>query len=83
MNFGANSLANFLLVLLLLESMDPKMGRIIIVSSFSHSPEYNYISSFGTDKIIFKTPEVMDHPQEEKRGQCANEMRGYGLSKML
>ena len=79
MNFGANSLANFLLVLLLLESMDPKMGRIIIVSSFSHSPEYNYISSFGTNKIIFKTP----HPQEEKRGQCANEMRGYGLSKML
>ena len=40
MAFGVNYLANFLLILLLLESMDPEMGRIVIVSSFTHDPEY-------------------------------------------
>ena len=83
MNFGVNYLANFLLVLLLLESMDPEMGRIIIVSSFTHDPEYSYNSHFATDKIVFKSPEVMAHPQEEKGNQWAYGMRLYGLSKLL
>jgi NAD(P)-dependent dehydrogenase (short-subunit alcohol dehydrogenase family) len=83
MTFGVNYLANFLLVLLLLESMDPEMGRIVIVSSFTHDPEYSYNSSFATDKIVFKSPEVMAHPQEEKGDQWAYGMRRYGLSKLL
>lgn len=83
MAFGVNYLANFLLILLLLESMDPEMGRIVIVSSFTHDPEYRYNSNFATDKIVFKSPEVMAHPQEEKGDQWAYGMRRYGLSKLL
>jgi NAD(P)-dependent dehydrogenase (short-subunit alcohol dehydrogenase family) len=36
---AVNYLANFLLVLLLLKSMDPEHGRIVHISSNSHAPE--------------------------------------------
>ena len=42
-----------------------------------------YNSNFATDKIVFKSPEVMAHPQEEKGDQWAYGMRRYGLSKLL
>src|SRR5947209_1674379 len=38
MTFAVNYLANFLLVLLLLRSMDEEYGRIVFVSSWSHNP---------------------------------------------
>lgn len=38
MVWGINYLANFLLVLLLLQSMDKEHGRIVMVSSWSHNP---------------------------------------------
>ncbi|KAL1853173.1 hypothetical protein Daus18300_011912 [Diaporthe australafricana] len=36
--WGINYLANFLLVLLLLRSMDKEHGRVVMVSSWSHNP---------------------------------------------
>jgi NAD(P)-dependent dehydrogenase (short-subunit alcohol dehydrogenase family) len=38
MHFAVNYLANFLLTLLLLESMDKEHGRIVYVSSWKHDP---------------------------------------------
>ncbi|POS73601.1 hypothetical protein DHEL01_v208006 [Diaporthe helianthi] len=38
MVWGVNYLANFLLVLLLLRSMDKEHGRVVMVSSWSHNP---------------------------------------------
>jgi NAD(P)-dependent dehydrogenase (short-subunit alcohol dehydrogenase family) len=37
-NFAVNYLSNFLLVLLLLQSMDKENERIVIVSSLTHDP---------------------------------------------
>ncbi|KAK7746351.1 hypothetical protein SLS53_002310 [Cytospora paraplurivora] len=48
--WGINYLANFLLVLLLLRSMDKEHGRVVVVSSWSHNPydHRNRISSHLT-----------------------------------
>jgi NAD(P)-dependent dehydrogenase (short-subunit alcohol dehydrogenase family) len=84
-HFAVNHLANFLLVLLFLRSMDKDMGRIVIVSSFTHDPEYKYNSQYATDKIVFKKPELMAKPDtvDKKGDEWAAGMRRYGLSKLL
>ena len=81
--WGVNYLANFLLVLLLLESMDPENGRIIAVSSWTHDTSF-YLNRFVTDKLVFRDPEVMAHPDyEDKKGDYwPAGMRRYGLSKL-
>jgi|SRR5277367_4660399 len=81
--FAVNYLANFLLVLLLLESMDPERGRIIAVSSWTHDTSF-YLNNFVTDMIVFRDPEVMAHPDyEDKEGDYwPAGMRRYGLSKL-
>src|SRR6202022_178747 len=85
MTFEVNYLANFLLVLLLLKSMDPDVGRIVIVSSFSHDPEYIWNAGYATDKLVFKKPEIMARPDTvDKPGdEYKAGMRRYGLSKTL
>jgi len=81
--FAVNYLANFLLVLLLLKSMDMERGRIVAVSSWSHDTSY-YMNTFVTDKLVFRDPEVMAHPDyEDKEGNYwPAGMRRYGLSKL-
>jgi hypothetical protein len=39
-NFGINYLVNFLLVLLLLDSMDKQLGRIVCISTIMHDLYY-------------------------------------------
>jgi len=81
--FAVNYLANFLLVLLLLKSMDPEKGRVIAVSSWCHDTSF-YMNNFVTDKIVFRDPEVMAYPDyEDKEGDYwPAGMRRYGLSKL-
>jgi NAD(P)-dependent dehydrogenase (short-subunit alcohol dehydrogenase family) len=83
--FAVNYLANFLLVLLLLKSMDKDHGRIVFVSSFTHDPSHYMCAAFATDKIIFKDPEVMAKPVDEvKKGDDFRAgMRRYARTKLL
>jgi NAD(P)-dependent dehydrogenase (short-subunit alcohol dehydrogenase family) len=83
--FAVNYLTNFLLVLLLLESMDRERGRIVIVSSFSHDPAVSYNRSYHTEKMIFTDPEKMARPamNDTPGDEWKAGMRRYGLSKML
>ncbi|KAL8824249.1 MAG: hypothetical protein Q9191_005187 [Dirinaria sp. TL-2023a] len=72
-HFGVNYLANWLLVLLLLQSMDPEEGRIIIVASWSHDardPRNAMFIKREDQKTIWRNPEDMayekitDNPNE-------------------
>ncbi|CAN8100472.1 unnamed protein product [Discula destructiva] len=51
MTFASNYLGHWLLAILLLQSMDPQAGRIIVIGSDSHDP-YNYKSkaAFNEEK---------------------------------
>ena len=87
-HFGVNYLANWLLVLLLLQSVDPEEGRIVIVSSWSHDasdPRNAQFIKRENQKKIWREPEDMAY---EKITDNPNELyeagyRRYGLSKTL
>jgi NAD(P)-dependent dehydrogenase (short-subunit alcohol dehydrogenase family) len=82
--FQVNYLSNFLLVLRLLQSIDVDKGRIVMVSSFTHDPDYYLNSRHVTEKIIFKDPEIMAHPtNDDNTAGFAAGMRRYALSKLL
>jgi NAD(P)-dependent dehydrogenase (short-subunit alcohol dehydrogenase family) len=80
--FAVNYLANFLLVGLLLGSMCDD-GRVVIVSSMTHDPEFSWNSSFVEGKEVFREPKVMARPEgEDKVGDSWKAgMRRYALSK--
>ena len=87
-HFGINYLANFLLVLLLLQSMDKDEGRIIIVSSWSHDPHDARNSMFirgEEDKTIWKEPDDLAYEKvvDEKGDEYPAGFRRYGRSKTL
>jgi NAD(P)-dependent dehydrogenase (short-subunit alcohol dehydrogenase family) len=83
-NFAVNYLANFLLVLLLLQSMDLEWGRIVIVSSFTHDPAVSYNSSFAKEKMMWKDVETLAGPHVDEKGdEWAAGMRRYARSKLL
>jgi NAD(P)-dependent dehydrogenase (short-subunit alcohol dehydrogenase family) len=83
--FAVDYLSNFLLVLLLLKSMDPEKGRIVFVSSFTHDTSHYMNSAFVSEKLIYRDPELIAHPDcEDKKGEeWVQGMRRYALSKML
>lgn len=82
-SFAVNYLANFLLVLLLLESLDPEKSRIIIISSFTHDPEHPLFSHFATDKTIFKSGMEMARPPESGDNGIGAGLRRYARTKLL
>ena len=89
-NFAVNYLSNFLFTNLLLQSMDPAMGRVVIVSSWTHDPSYYMNKSHITDakhktvvpeggpQALAKPPGKDAEGDEYKAG-----MRRYGMSKTL
>lgn len=83
MHFLVNHLGNFLLSLLLLESMDRKRGRIVYVSSWAHDPSRPENKRFEPDKLQWDV-EDMAHPDTCKlaRDVSAEAMRRYGASKL-
>ena len=83
--FAINYLSNFILVLLLLKSMDTEKGRIVFVSSFTHDTSHYMNSAFVSDKLIYRDPELIAYPdyQDKKGEEWVQGMRRYALSKLL
>ena len=91
-HFAINYLANFLFVLLLLESMDKEHGRIVMVSSFAHDAcdprndlggvwkqqEYKIMFPNGEDGVQ-KLAKGLEYKDDGYKGG----MRRYGASKLL
>lgn len=84
--WGINYLANFLLVLLLLQSVDREHGRVVMVSSWSHNPydRRNAVTKhlgLPEYKVQYRDTETLskgvEYPDE---GQKAG-LRRYGASK--
>ena len=88
LHLGVNYLANWLLVLLLLESVDRDKGRIVIVSSWSHDARDSRNAMFITtedQKTIWKDPEEMAHEKvtDNPEDLYGAGYRRYGRSKTL
>ena len=84
--FAVNYLANFLLVLLLLQSMDPEHGRIICIGSITHEPgKVPWMYAPGQSKIFFtdidKLAKGKERFEEEKIWLWG--LKRYGMSKVL
>ena len=87
-HFGVNYLANFLLVLLLLQSMDKEHGRIVLVSSWSHDPfdsRNNMFIRNESDRTVWQSPEKLAYEKVEdpKDDLYGAGYRRYGRSKTL
>lgn len=84
--WGINYLANFLLVLLLLQSMDKEHGRVVMVSSWSHNPydKRNAVTKhlgLPEYKVQYRDTETLAKGVEyTDEGQKAG-IRRYGASK--
>ena len=86
-SFAVNYLANFLLAVLLIQSMDKANGRIVIVSSWTHDPSHplnNFILTEEHKTIFNGDLEILAKPGKDKEGDAYNAgMRRYGASKAL
>jgi NAD(P)-dependent dehydrogenase (short-subunit alcohol dehydrogenase family) len=88
-NFSINYLSNFLLVLLLLQSMDTGCGRIVIVASWTHDPldTRNFHIKEDAHKTIFRDVDSLAKPSiAREKGEwdlCNAGLRRYGMSKTL
>lgn len=87
MTFGVNYLANFLLVLLLLKSMDKEHGRIVLVSSWTHDSydsRNDSISIFEGEKhkVMFSNAEELSKGIVYEDDGYKGGMRRYGASKL-
>jgi NAD(P)-dependent dehydrogenase (short-subunit alcohol dehydrogenase family) len=79
MTFAVNYLANFLLVLLMLRSMDKEHGRIVFISSWSHNPtDPRTFGRSGMEKHLFTDTESFVYP---KTKPLEGSIR-YGASKL-
>ncbi|TVY85589.1 WW domain-containing oxidoreductase [Lachnellula suecica] len=87
-HFAINYLANFLFVLLVLQSMDKEHGRIVLVSSWSHDthdPRNDGVAAYNGEeyKILWRDPEVLSKGVVYKDDAYKAGMRRYGTSKLL
>ena len=82
--FQVNYLANFLLVLLLLESMDKENGRIIFISSWTHDPANTYNRGLRLRKTMWRAVPDLARPKATDAKGLANQagMRRYAESKL-
>ncbi|CZR56267.1 related to dehydrogenase/reductase [Phialocephala subalpina] len=88
MNFGVNYLANFLFILMILQSMDKENGRIVIVQSWTHDtdhPRNNSIAIFSDEeyKMVFTDTETLAKGVTYTDSGYKAGMRRYGASKTL
>jgi NAD(P)-dependent dehydrogenase (short-subunit alcohol dehydrogenase family) len=88
-NFSITYLSNFLLILILLQSMDTGSGRIIIVASWTHDPRdtRNFHIKEDAHKTIFEDVDWLAKPPvAREKGEwdlCNGGVRRYGMSKTL
>ncbi|KAJ5961370.1 Short-chain dehydrogenase/reductase SDR [Penicillium vulpinum] len=67
--FQVNHLSHFLLVLLLLPSMDPETGRVVMLSSEVHDPEHsNALAKLGAELPPSGNLDVLIHPGADEAG---------------
>ena len=83
-----NYLANWLWVLLVLESMDPEEGRIVLVSSWSHDardPRNEIFNKTEEQKRMWKDPQDLAYEKvtDPKNDMYGSGYRRYGASKTL
>lgn len=88
MNFGVNYLANFLFVLMIIQSMDKENGRIITVSSWTHDTYDSKNDGTGhfkeeEYKTVFKDTETLSKGVVYTDDGYKAGMRRYGASKTL
>ncbi|KAF2703703.1 NAD(P)-binding protein [Pleomassaria siparia CBS 279.74] len=91
--FATNYLGHWLLTLLLLQSMDPQVGRVLWISSWSHNPhdprnswngsfkEARYNTIFSSDTINPIAKGSWSTSKDDKTGWAAG-YRRYGASKL-
>jgi len=87
-HFAINYLANFLFVLLVLQSMDKEYGRIVLVSSWSHNtddPRNDSINIYKGDeyKTLWRDAEILSKGVVYTDDAYKAGMRRYGASKLL
>lgn len=73
MMFAVNHLANFLLALLLLESMDREQGRIVLVSSHAHDRKSPSMRKVSPEKLGWDLEEISRAETPAKPGDEAND----------
>ncbi len=86
--FGVNYLANFILVLLLLRSMDKEHGRIVFVASWTHDPHderNNMMGAYNEEeyKTVLGDVQALAKGIEYQDDGAKAGMRRYGSSKTL
>ncbi|KAM5497599.1 hypothetical protein McaMca56_003987 [Microsporum canis] len=83
MHFAVNYLANVLLSLLLLGSIDQQHGRIVFTSSWAHDIHRPENQRFGPKKLSWNVADLA-HPDMSKLDQdmMSEAMRRYGASKL-
>jgi NAD(P)-dependent dehydrogenase (short-subunit alcohol dehydrogenase family) len=80
MTFTVNYLANFLLILNLLESLDKERGRIVFVSSWCHNPlDPRTFGRAGKEKYLFNDTESLVYPKTKPSEGTVR----YGASKLF
>ena len=82
--FQVNYLANFLLVLLLLESIDKDSGRIVFISSWTHDPANPYNRGLKLKETMWRPlPDLARPGQADGKGLASQAgMRRYAESKL-
>lgn len=88
--FGINYLANYLLTLMLLQSMDRDAGRIVVVSSWTHDgfdKRNDGLPVFRKESqrvlYSFNTKELAEGVSYDEDDGWSAGMRRYGTSKLL
>jgi NAD(P)-dependent dehydrogenase (short-subunit alcohol dehydrogenase family) len=82
--FTVNYMANFLLTLLLLQSMDHEVGRIVLVSSSAADAKPYLSKTYDVPEEHFVEPELAAKPVAGKTKEGFGDgMRRYGLSKLM
>ncbi|KAM5441079.1 hypothetical protein MferCBS31731_003866 [Microsporum ferrugineum] len=83
MHFAVNYLANVLLSVLLLGSIDQQHGRIVFTSSWAHDIHRPENQRFGPKKLSWNVADLA-HPDMSKLDQdmMSEAMRRYGASKL-
>lgn len=85
--FGVNYLANFLFVLLLLQSMDREHGRIVIIASCTHDVDNPHNLNYYKEekyRVMFTGAEKLAKGVVYRDGSGFDAgMRRYGASKLL